>query len=74
MARSDWQHNLEPAMRGLYAFRLGQPISANPLIGLAAREWAAGWKRGLAQLGEPVPGNGAVEPASGARTPETAPG
>jgi hypothetical protein len=54
MARSDWQHNLEPAMRGLYAFRLGQPISANPLIGQAAREWTAGWKRGLAQVSEPA--------------------
>ena len=73
MARSDWQHNLEPTMRGLYAFRLGQPISANPLIGVAAREWTAGWKRGLAQGGQPVPIEGAVDAAPQARTPDTAP-
>jgi hypothetical protein len=63
MARSDWQHNLEPAMRGLYAFRLGQPVSANPLIGQAAREWTAGWKRGLAQVSQPAAAEPAVVPA-----------
>jgi hypothetical protein len=49
MSRADLQ-NLEPLALGRYAFWQGRPITVNPLIGPAAREWAVGWRRGLTEL------------------------
>jgi hypothetical protein len=52
--RSDLQ-NLEPLALGRYAFWQGRPIAVNPLVGVAAREWAVGWRRGLTELISRVP-------------------
>jgi hypothetical protein len=40
----------EPQAAGRDAFWLGRPIWTNPLTGGPAREWTAGWKRGVAEL------------------------
>jgi len=54
MPRTNSQ-NLEPFALGRYAFWQGRPISTNPLIGQAAREWTIGWRRGLTELVALVP-------------------
>jgi hypothetical protein len=54
MPRTDLQ-NLEPLALGRYAFWRGRPITVNPLVGPAAREWAAGWRRGLTELAACLP-------------------
>ena len=42
--------DLLPQALGRDAFWLGRAIWANPLTGESAREWAAGWHAGLADL------------------------
>jgi len=54
MRRNDSQ-NLEPRALGRYAFWQGRPITVNPLVGPAAREWAEGWKRGVTELAARLP-------------------
>jgi hypothetical protein len=55
MPRMDLQHDLEPSARGRFAFWQGRTIADNPLTGAPAREWLAGWRRGLAELAACLP-------------------
>jgi hypothetical protein len=41
---------MEAHASGHEAFWHGRPIWANPFVGVPAREWTAGWKRGAAEF------------------------
>jgi hypothetical protein len=51
MVKNDWIRNLqEPTSAGREAFWEGRPVWANPLTGVAARAWKAGWTQGQTEL------------------------